>query len=142
MERTLIRRRDALRRTLSEELDQFDTFQERSVGDSVDAALDTDYGSVSTGLAEFESRELDQIERALERLREGRYGICEVCGKKIATARLEALPYATMCIQCQRSCEQRNSTRPVERDWRRVDELGEDGGNSDHLTWDALDLVA
>jgi DnaK suppressor protein len=44
---------------------------------------------------------LHDVERALERLDAGTYGICERCGKPIAPARLDALPFATLCIDCK-----------------------------------------
>ncbi len=43
---------------------------------------------------------LRKIERALARIDEGEYGICEICGSAIPVARLEALPYATLCVTC------------------------------------------
>jgi len=43
---------------------------------------------------------LRKAEKALERLNEGSYGICESCGTAIPIARLEVLPYATVCIEC------------------------------------------
>ena len=42
-----------------------------------------------------------EIVRSLERLDDGTYGTCERCQKPIASARLEALPFATLCIECQ-----------------------------------------
>ena len=56
-------------------------------------------------MAQAESHELHAIEEALERMREGRYGLCDECGESISTERLQALPYATMCIACQRAKE-------------------------------------
>jgi DnaK suppressor protein len=44
---------------------------------------------------------LAQVDAALRRLDEGRYGICARCGQEIAPDRLEALPYAIYCITCQ-----------------------------------------
>jgi DnaK suppressor protein len=41
---------------------------------------------------------LDEVEAAIKRLQEGSYGRCEVCGKAIGTARLEAMPAARLCI--------------------------------------------
>jgi len=41
---------------------------------------------------------LDEVEAAIERLGDGTYGICEVCGKPIGAARLEAMPAARLCI--------------------------------------------
>jgi DnaK suppressor protein len=48
---------------------------------------------------------LAQVERALFRLKQGTYGQCESCGKRIPVARLNALPYSTFCIECQRELE-------------------------------------
>jgi DnaK suppressor protein len=44
---------------------------------------------------------LVQVTDALERFEQGTYGICENCGDQIDPARLEALPYATLCLRCQ-----------------------------------------
>ncbi len=43
-----------------------------------------------------------QIDRALEKLDEGTYGVCDNCGKQIAEGRLEVEPYATLCVDCRR----------------------------------------
>jgi RNA polymerase-binding protein DksA len=51
-------------------------------------------------LMENEGVTLDQIESSLERIEEGTYGQCEECGVKIPKARLNAIPYATLCIRC------------------------------------------
>ena len=77
----------------------------QDVGDNVDAAVDTANDEICTQLAEIESRELGQIEHALKRIVEGLYGRCEFCGGKIAEARLNALPYTSSCIDCQRENE-------------------------------------
>ena len=45
---------------------------------------------------------LGKVERALENIENGRYGICESCGKPIPMARLDALPYVTLCVDCAR----------------------------------------
>jgi|YelNatPaOPRAMG01_1025707.scaffolds.fasta_scaffold130834_3 DnaK suppressor protein len=50
-------------------------------------------------------RTLEQVEAALKRLNAGTYGLCEVCGEPIDRARLEALPYAAQCLNCQRRLE-------------------------------------
>jgi len=48
---------------------------------------------------------LAQVDAALERMDEGRYGICARCGQKIPPDRLEALPYAIYCVTCQSQVE-------------------------------------
>ncbi len=52
------------------------------------------------GLLEMNSELLDQVEYALEQLENGTYGICEECGKRIPRKRLNAIPYANLCIKC------------------------------------------
>ena len=50
---------------------------------------------------------LASIERAILRLEKGTFGLCQSCGEEIETARLEALPYAEQCIDCQRKLERK-----------------------------------
>lgn len=59
-----------------------------------------------------------RIGEALERIDNGRYGICEDCGREIDLERLEALPYTTLCIDCQRQEEDHHQTRhrPIEEE--------------------------
>lgn len=101
----LVNRRDALRKALAGDLSLLKSLPEQSGSDVIDAALDAAQDEISSQLAEVESRELAQIENALERMREGSYGQCEVCEAKIPLARLNALPYAMTCIDCQRAAE-------------------------------------
>lgn len=101
----LIRRRDALRSALAGDLSLLKELRSESPGDVIDAAYDSAQDEISSQLAEVESRELASIENALERMKAGTYGVCEVCNGKIPMARLDALPYATMCIACQRELE-------------------------------------
>jgi DnaK suppressor protein len=44
---------------------------------------------------------LNQVTDALDRFDQGTYGTCEQCAAEIDPARLEALPYATLCLRCQ-----------------------------------------
>jgi DnaK suppressor protein len=49
---------------------------------------------------------LRQIERALEKIQDGTFGICDISGEKIPKARLEAIPYATTTVKAQEKLEQ------------------------------------
>lgn len=49
--------------------------------------------------------QIASLTAALQRLDEGRYGICESCGRPIARERLDVLPDARLCIQCAREAE-------------------------------------
>lgn len=57
-------------------------------------------------LMESEEVVLGKIEASLERIEDGTYGSCEECGTKIPKARLNAIPYATMCVKCASQTEQ------------------------------------
>jgi DnaK suppressor protein len=95
----------ALRNTLAEEVENVRRSQSDRSGDSADAAFSSGTEEISSPLAELEARELGQLERALTRLKQGTYGVCDVCQGKIPVARLNALPYTTTCIDCQRQLE-------------------------------------
>lgn len=101
----LLRRRDAMRWALAGDLSLLKEMHGATKGDVIDFALDAAQDEISSQLAEVESRELAHIENALERLGTGSYGQCEHCGEKIPLSRLQALPYATSCIRCQRKAE-------------------------------------
>src|SRR3990172_7020366 len=116
----LVTRRDALRKALAGDLSLLRQLREQTGGDVVDAALDAAQDEISSQLAEVESRELANIERALVRIRSGTYGECEGCGNKIPLARLNALPYATSCIECQRAAETSGGAGGQNNDWSRV----------------------
>jgi len=124
MRQILIKRRDALRKALAGDLSLLKELRQQTAGDVVDAALDSAQDEISSQLAEVESRELSHIENALERMRAGNYGLCEGCTKKIPSARLNALPYATLCIECQREAERTGSSMSGEHDWSRILDTG------------------
>ena len=105
MREVLIARRDALRKALTGDLSMLKELREQSSGDVVDVALDSPQDELNSQLAEVESRELSNVEAALEKMREGSYGRCEGCNENIPLVRLQALPYATLCIQCQTELE-------------------------------------
>ena len=110
--RRLMARREALRRALAGDMSMLRSQNEESVGDEIDAAIATEQAELRSQMASFESRELAQIEAALDRIKHGRYGRCESCDKAIAPMRLKALPYATECINCARSGERSGGESP------------------------------
>jgi DnaK suppressor protein len=58
-------------------------------------------------IGDAERRLLQQIDEALDKIRQDTYGLCEVCGETIGERRLEAVPFAKLCIGCQEEEEQR-----------------------------------
>lgn len=56
---------------------------------------------VSETLSGLQAAQLEQVDHALARIEAGTYGSCEGCGEQIAAARLEVVPSATFCVDCQ-----------------------------------------
>ena len=106
LHKDLLASRDRLGKTLRSELAYLrNGSAANGAGDSADQAFEADGGEISSRLAELGDRELNQVERALARWRQGRYGICENCQKSISLPRMNALPYTSLCIHCVREME-------------------------------------
>lgn len=70
--------------------------------DSADLAYDYEYRAHRVALLNRLEGQADEIDEALKRIEKGTYGICSNCSEAIMPERLEALPYAALCIKCQR----------------------------------------
>jgi RNA polymerase-binding transcription factor len=121
LHKRLVARRNELRKVLAGELSDLRGFDRGDLtGDAADAAFDTGSDEISSQLAELEARELAQVERAIAQLKRGSYGICEYCQKRIPIARLNALPYSTNCIECQREMEHNPAFGADRNDWGKI----------------------
>ena len=58
-----------------------------------------------------ERRLIQKLNEALERIEDGTFGICEMCGKEISEKRLIARPVTTLCIECKKEQENREKMR-------------------------------
>jgi DnaK suppressor protein len=72
------------------------------MGDVATATFDREMAST---LEENSTHVLAEIDAALARMDDGTFGVCQRCGNPIAPDRLEALPWATLCIDCKRRQE-------------------------------------
>lgn len=75
------------------------------IGDEADIALNVLEQEISRELSDTQRTFIDLILEALEKINKGEYGICEKCGKMISKKRLQALPWAKYCIDCQTNIE-------------------------------------
>ncbi|GHV58016.1 conjugal transfer protein TraR [Spirochaetia bacterium] len=76
--------------------------------DLADVASDDIDRKMIEAIGSQELKQLKLIDSALTRIKQGRYGLCIKCGKHIPEDRLEAIPYALMCIECKSDEERRN----------------------------------
>jgi len=136
----LLARRESLCKSLKLEIEDLSDLPDFATGDSADAASDAAHHAVSSQIAELESRELAKIERALLQIRRGKYGVCEGCEKKIPLARLNALPYTTLCVTCQRDEENYGNLGEEESGgWDKVYEI-ERSQRDEHLRLSDIEL--
>ena len=127
LHKSLVARRGELRKRLGGELSDLRNVKAVDpTGDSADAAFDSGSEEIASQLAELEARELSKIDRALLRMKQGIYGVCEGCQCKIPVARLNALPYSTTCVSCQREMEVYGdySGDGSKASWEKVSEAG------------------
>ena len=91
-------------------------------GDAGSDAYDRDF---ALSVLAKEQDALYEIEQALQRIKKGAYGVCEMSGKKIPQARLEAIPFARLTVECQAQWEKEYGNRR----FRPSNEVGFSGGN-------------
>ncbi len=76
--------------------------------DLADIASDDIDRKMIEALGSQDIKRLRLIDSALTRIQQGKYGLCMKCGRRIPKDRLEAIPYALMCVSCKTQDERRN----------------------------------
>ncbi len=110
MRQILVKRRDALRKALAGDLSLLKELRARPPATWSTRPSTRSRTRSARNWPRSRAANLTRIEYALERMREGQFGICEGCGTNIPMARLNALPYATYCITCQREAERQGAS--------------------------------
>ena len=89
---------------LDDEVEEISGSSDNHLGETATATLDRE---IDYSLEENSEQVLRAIDGALQRIEDGTYGTCTTCGQPISEERLEAIPYATECIDCRRKGERR-----------------------------------
>ncbi len=109
MEQELLKQRNTILASLAAQTEDLKKIVETTdVGDDIDVASDVVDGKMLESLSAQDQNRLRLINNALDRIKQDKYGLCLKCGKEIPQERLEALPYAFMCINCKSIDERRN----------------------------------
>jgi DnaK suppressor protein len=101
LRRLLIRRRDEIAQRVQTIRDEQNQEALSSPGDVMDVAKSLTDVETHATLIERAEEQLRQIDSALSQIDQDEYGICANCGEEIPLARLEAVPSATLCVDCQ-----------------------------------------
>jgi RNA polymerase-binding transcription factor len=88
--------------SIEDETDELATASDNHMGDVASATLDRE---IDYSLGDNAEQVLQEIDAALKRMDDGTYGTCTKCGREIAEERLEARPWASLCIDDARDAE-------------------------------------
>jgi DnaK suppressor protein len=105
MERFLRERQASLRDSLRATMARRRAHEAPRTGDEAARATQTLEDEIQIALVDRQSRQVAQIDAALERLAHGEYGLCHDCSEFIGSPRLRALPFAQRCSPCQAMAE-------------------------------------
>ena len=110
--KTLLKeKRDEIVKKAKQTLEEDMTLDANDLPDEMDLASSEYLQSFTFRLRGREKVFLDKIEKALRKIEDGSFGICEECGEEISIKRLEARPETTLCIRCKEDQER------VEKDY-------------------------
>ena len=101
-------KRDIISKLLVSNEDFKEIIEAMDPKDLADVASDDIDRKMIEAIGSQELKRLRLIDSALTRIKQGKYGLCIKCGLKIPHERLEAIPYALMCIDCKTAEEKRN----------------------------------
>lgn len=107
----LVEKRDEIVRRAEQTLKEDMTLDADDLPDEMDLASSEYLQAFTFRLRGREKNLLDKIQKALDRIEDGTFGICEECDEPISPKRLEARPETTLCIRCKEEQER------VERDF-------------------------
>ena len=100
----LLRRQNLLTKDALEEQPSFSTHM-------ADAATDTYDRDFALSMLSCEQDSLYEIDEALDRIRDGTYGVCELTGKKIEPQRLEAIPWTRFTAEAEKRLEKQGAVK-------------------------------
>jgi DnaK suppressor protein len=101
----LTEKRDEIVKKAKQTLEEDMTLDSNDLPDEMDLASSEYLQSFTFRLRGREKVFLDKIEKALRKIDEGSFGVCEDCGEEISVKRLEARPETTLCIRCKEDQE-------------------------------------
>jgi RNA polymerase-binding protein DksA len=102
VEKAIANLRDEHPGSLDEEIEELSHTSDNHLAETATATLGRE---IDYTLGENSEEVLSQIDGALRRIDEGTYGTCATCGGEIVPERLEAYPWASLCIDCKRQAE-------------------------------------
>ncbi len=105
----LLQRKEQILKNLEGVKEEISELQSQELNDEGDFAAANSDRLVENAIISKQQKELEEIERALNKIESGEYGICEMCEDPIGTHRLKVKPHAVYCIDCREIVEKSNN---------------------------------
>jgi DnaK suppressor protein len=102
----LAAKKESITRKLTEAITESKEMESNVAQDLVDKAETSYTKEFLLSLSDGEREQLLLIDEALKRLEHGEFGVCQVCQKEIGAKRIVAIPWTSMCIDCQEKAEE------------------------------------
>lgn len=102
----LLKKRSELLDEAGKTVDEMNIMGKDNFPDPVDRASMESDRSFDLRIRDRERKLIAKVNEALERIADGNFGVCEVCGEEIGEKRLEARPVTTFCIECKQEQEE------------------------------------
>ncbi len=123
-------RRQYLLREVKQRLKEFKNSGTDRLSDTADIASNMIEDEIVMSIAQGEAKDIEQIDYALNKIKKGKYGNCENCGKSINKQRLMAIPFVSLCIKCKED-EERYEGSGIDMDGYRFDSIEYSGIEAD-----------
>ncbi len=115
-------RRQYLLREVKQRLKEIRNSGIDRLSDAADIASNMVEDEIVMSIAQGEAKEIEQIDSALNKIKKGKYGNCENCGKGINKQRIMAIPFVSLCIKCKEE-EERYEGSEIDSDGYRFDSI-------------------
>ena len=128
LKQLLLRKKELLLEDIKAIEDETDQDVEYNGFDAAEQGSFDSEKEIEFSMLDSKRQQLRKVEEALERLKERHYGSCEICSKEIPLKRLKVIPFAELCLKCQREFEQENveSSPELIGNWGRLDSFARD----------------
>ena len=101
-------RKEQIEKNISSVNSELNQLSNLELNDEGDHASVNNNSMVESAIVNQQKKELDEIEKALTKIANGEYGICEMCEDDIGFQRLKVKPHAVYCIDCREIAEKSN----------------------------------
>jgi DnaK suppressor protein len=115
-------RRQYLLREVKQRLNEIRNSGIDRLSDAADIASNMVKDEIVMSIAQGEAKEIEQIDSSLDKIKKGKYGNCENCGKGINKQRIMAIPFVSLCIKCKEE-EERYEGSEIDSDGYRFDSI-------------------